>query len=294
MNSTKSLRAEYEKIVAEGQQSFFWHHSGYRKQFRLPYHYHPEYELLYIVKGHGQRLVGSSIEHFNPGQLVFLAPNVPHVWMVAPKSELAEVFYVQFLPHFLGDGFFARPEMKSVFKLMERSRSGVIFDPKVSAKAAELFGKFPSLQETQRLFALLEILHLLGQDSKARILSHQTPSIKLNPKHEERMDRVFQYLNQNLTEPITQAEIAKGVHLSSSAFSRLFKRTTGKCFMDVVNDLRIAEVCRRLNETTQTIAEIAYECGYETLSHFNSQFRRVTGTTPSAYRSQLDTLKLKF
>ena len=58
--------------------------------------------------------------------------------------------------------------------------------------------------------------------------------------------------------------------------------------MEVVNELRIAIVCRLLAETNRTITEIAYECGYETLSHFNCQFRHIMKMAPNKYRRNLE------
>jgi AraC-like DNA-binding protein len=103
-----------------------------------------------------------------------------------------------------------------------------------------------------------------------------------------RIDRIFQYLNQNLDRPISQADVANQVRLSTSAFSRFFKRTTRKCFMNVLHELRIAQVCQHLEETDASIAEIAFACGYETLSHFNHQFRLIMKMTPRQYRRRME------
>jgi AraC-like DNA-binding protein len=110
----------------------------------------------------------------------------------------------------------------------------------------------------------------------------------LSQRDEKRMSEVFAYLNQNLTGSISQAEIARMVRLKPSSFSRFFKSNTGKCFGQVVNELRIAQVCRLLAETDRTICEIAYSCGYETLSHFNIQFRAAMKMSPRTYRHNLE------
>ncbi len=261
------------------------------RRFLAPYHYHPEYEIIHIRDGHGQRLVGSSIAPFGPGDLVFLAPHVPHVWMSSPDCARSETIYVQFLPDFLGAGFFDRPEMRSVRKLMELSRRGVVFGPAARKEVIGQLEKFNALNETGRLLALLNILVRLSRDSSARPLGRGAARVRLNRGHEERMDRVFQRLNQDLAGPISQAEVARNAGMSPSTFSRLFKRITGKRFMEIVNELRINQACRSLAESGQTIAEIAFRCGYETLSHFNRQFRRFMKATPRQYRHRLGTFK---
>jgi AraC-like DNA-binding protein len=286
MRQSTPLHAEFEKIVASGRQSFYWAHASGR-QFLAPYHYHPEYEIMHVRDGHGRRLVGNSIVHFGPGDLVFLGPQVPHVWMSAPDSTRSEAIYVQFLPDFLGAEFFERPEMKSVRELMDLSLRGVVFGPAVRKDVIGQLEKFDSLNETERLLALLNILVRMSRDSAARPLGRGVPQARLNRGHEQRIDRVFQHLNQKLTEPISQAEVARSVGMSPATFSRLFRRTTGKCFMEVVNEMRIGQVCQRLTESSQTVAEIAFGCGYETLSHFNRQFRRFMKMTPRRYRHRL-------
>jgi len=111
--------------------------------------------------------------------------------------------------------------------------------------------------------------------------------VRLNRREEERISWAFKYLNENLTGSISQAEVAKSVRLSSSAFSRLFKKTTRKCFMQVVNELRVAQVCRLLAETDRTISEIAFGCGFESLPNFHSQFRRIMKISPGKHRKKL-------
>lgn len=285
MRQIQPHRAEFEKIVVDEQQSFHWHHF-ICKQFVAPYHYHPEFEIIQILRGSGSRLIGDSIKHFGPGDLVFIAPNVPHIWQVSPECLEAETLYIQFLPEFLGVNFFKAPEMKSIVKLMTAARNGVTFSPAIREEIAPRLKQFSNLNPLERLLELISILHRLSQDSAIRILAKDMSRVRLNQRDEERISRVFQYLNVNLTGAISQVEIARSVRLGSCAFSRLFKKTTGKRFMQVVNELRVAQACRQLGETGRTISEIAYGCGFETLSHFNSQFRSIMKTAPGKYRQK--------
>ena len=282
-------RAEFEKIIASDQQSFYWQHH-LCKQFTAPYHYHPEYELIHIRQGRGRRLVGDAIGHFGPDDLVLIGPNVPHIWQVAPECPKAEVFYIQFLPEFLAPEFFKTPEMRPVLDLLTAAHAGVTFGAPIRKEMSLRLNEFPALDKSERLLALLDILCRLGKSAGIRPLGKSMSPVRLNRGEEERISQVFSYLNQNLTGSISQAEIARSVRLSSSAFSRLFKKTTGKCFMQVVSELRIAQVCRLLTEPCRTISEIAFSCGFESLSSFHCQFRRIMKTSPRLYRSKHETL----
>ncbi|MDD5705451.1 MAG: AraC family transcriptional regulator [Kiritimatiellae bacterium] len=282
MSQIKPLSAEFEKIVVGGRQSFFWSHAAGR--LLKPYHYHPEYEIIYFPEGSGRRLVGTSIANFRVGDLVLIGPNVPHVWMSAPDCTRCETIVVQFLPDFLGSGFFDRPEMLAVRELLQLSLRGVVFSAAVRRDVIARLENFDALNETDRLLSLLSVLVRMSRDAAAHPLASGLPRTRLSRGHEQRIDKVFQHLNKHLTEPISQGQLARSIGMSPATFSRLFKRTAGKCFMAVVNEMRIGEACRRLAEGDQTIAEIAFGCGYETLSHFNRQFRRFTKTTPRQYR----------
>jgi AraC-like DNA-binding protein/quercetin dioxygenase-like cupin family protein len=283
MLQPQATRAKFEKIIVQGEQSFYWHHS-ICKQFTAPYHFHPEFEIIHIRRGRGRRMVGDSIGHFGPGDLVFIAPNVPHVWKVAPECRETEALYIQFLPAFLGADFFKLPEMKSVMDWMAGVGAGLTFSAAVRGEMTFRFHRFPNLNKAQRLLELLDILCCLSRDSSSRPLGHALGEAALNSRDGQRMSQVFDYINQKLADPLSQAEIAQHVRLRPSAFSRLFKSATGKCFVQVVNELRIAQVCRLLVETDRTIAEIAFGCGFETLSHFNSRFRRTMKMVPRKYR----------
>lgn len=285
MHQNNPPRANFEKIVTSENQSVFWRHA-IRKEFKTPYHYHPECEIIHIIEGYGRRWLGGSITHFGLGDLVFIAPNIPHIWQVAPECPQAETFYIQFLPDFMGPEFLKLPEMESVGELLA-ARCGMTFSESVCTEVVAQLGKMPELNSSECLLSLLDILYHLSQDQDSHSLGIAAGRTGLNPRQEERISKVFQYINHHLNEPISQAEIAERVNLSPAAFSRLFKSTTGKCFMEVVNELRIDQACSLLSQTSRTIAEIAYECGYETLSNFNSQFRKIMNMTPSKYRRNL-------
>jgi AraC-like DNA-binding protein len=283
MRQLEPSRPKFEKIIASVQQSFYWWR-GVCSRFQAPFHYHPEYEIIHMSRGRGRRLVGDSIGHFGPGDLVFIAPNVPHMFQVAPDCPEAETLYIQFLPGFLGAEFFKLPEMQPVMEWMATVGVGMTFSAAVREEMTFRFEKFPTLNKTARLLELVDILCRLSQDPGSRPLGHGMGRVRLSSREEKRMSQVFEYLNQNLTGPISQAEIARHVRLSPSAFCRLFKSIIGKRFVQVVNELRIAQVCRLLAETDRNVSEIAYGCGFETLSQFNSQFRRTMKMVPREYR----------
>ena len=72
--------------------------------------------------------------------------------------------------------------------------------------------------------------------------------------------------------------------MTPDAFSRFFRRNTGRTFGAYVNDVRLARACQRLIEDDEPIGDISTGCGYQNLSHFNRRFRLKTGMSPREFR----------
>jgi AraC-like DNA-binding protein len=98
---------------------------------------------------------------------------------------------------------------------------------------------------------------------------------------------VFAYLSQKAGEAVSQADAARLAGLSPAAFSRFFRRASGKTFQAYVTDMRLSEVCRQLLESKRTISEIAFGAGFGNLSNFNRAFRIARGIAPGEFRRQI-------
>lgn len=258
--------------------------------FDTPWHFHPEIELTCIVRGDGQRFVGDSIETFGPGDLVLLGPNLPHYWCSSTRprasSRMSHSLVIQFLDDFLGIGFLEVPELHRVGRLLDRASRGVLF----LGKERELV---PAKMETMRdrtgaarLAALLEVLDLLSLAADHRPLAGVGYVPNLDMHAGERISRCYDFVMSNLSEPIRLSEAATAAGMSPEGFCRYFKKVMGKTFFEFVNEVRIGQACRLLEVTDQTISEIAFACGYGTLSNFNRRFRTLRRTTPSRYRQR--------
>jgi AraC family transcriptional regulator len=99
-----------------------------------------------------------------------------------------------------------------------------------------------------------------------------------------RLRRVTQHIQENVQGDLRLSELSAVVHMSPYHFARLFKQSTGVPPHRFVLQRRIDEACVLLATQTAPIGEIARAVGFRTASHFTTTFRRVTGTTPSAYR----------
>ena len=280
------MRARFEKISDDPQRSFLVLDRRV-KSFDGSWHFHPEVELTLIVKSRGRRFVGDSIESFVEGDLVLLGPNLPHFWRSegpAPTDGLVHSVVVQFKRDFLGEAIWTRPELVPIGRLLERAGRGLHFTGKTARGAAAVLRELAQAEGVEALARLLVLLGKLATDRRARPLASLTYAPVLNRQTEARVARVYEYAARHFQEAVTLPQLAKAAAMSPAAFSRYFKRTTGRAPSDFLNDLRLDHACRLLRETNLTVTRIGAEAGFATLTSFNRRFRERSRTTPRDYR----------
>jgi len=254
------------------------------------WHYHPEYELAYVVASHGLRYVGDSIQPHQPGDLVLLGPNLPHCWSDEKDSQSCavppELVVIQFNRESFGDGFLSLPEARPLQHLLHMADTGLHFVGGLAERAGALTRVAANEHGLDRLIRTLETLNLLTGCTTASPLASREYCAKPDggPDSRAQIGSVCNYIRENLAMDISQAQTAANLGLSPTAFSRLFKSATGRTFVGFVNTLRINEACRLLDASTSAIIEIAMSCGYNNISNFNRQFLAVKGMSPSEFR----------
>jgi len=257
------------------------------KKFSAPLHYHPELELTLILESSGKRFIGDSIENFEPGDLVLVGENTPHFW--CNNDNLSDDSYslaivVQFNKCFLGQNFFKLTGGEHIDKLINSSSRGICLkDPSIREIVKEKLLKILDLSTFEKTLALLEILNIFSK-SDVYYLSSTGFKPYLNEIDCTRMNKVFNYVYHNINSSFDVSEIAGLLNMSVSAFSHYFKKRTQKTFTQFINETRIGNAKRLLIETDKSIAEIAYESGYNSLSNFNKQFDSLVKFSPKAFR----------
>lgn len=271
------------------------HHSGQTFRFirlelaafRGDRHRHRQLELTWIERGAGLRFVGSSVEPFASGDLVLLGSNVPHAWVSAADQaaapQLATV--LQFSPELLLQH--ELPELRAVGGLALRACQGLQVLGHAQEAMSEVLRGMPQRGDLLRLSDFIALLGLMHQHPDClRPILEAAPRGPLGAaaEQERRVDRVLDWIHQHMDQPLSVADAAELVHVSPAAFSRFFSREVGKSFTTYVNDVRCSEASLRLRLSERPVATIAHECGFETMSHFNRQFRLRMGCTPQDFR----------
>lgn len=255
------------------------------------WHYHPEFELIWILRSHGTRFVGDNIETYRAGDVVLIGPNLPHCWHDEPEGneEKPEVIVVQFHPETFGGGFLDLPEFEPIKRLLRASKCGLHVEGETATRVQRQMRSLMQKKGMARLIDLLDILRLLAEaDNDLRFLAsvdyHITNDI--TEVNRQRIELIHRHIRQNLGSEINQADVARLIGLTPPAFSRFFRRATGQTFVGFVNILRINEVCRKMTESNECITNIAMNCGYNNIANFNRQFLALKGMNPTQFRER--------
>ncbi len=263
-------------------QSFLCYELSY-PSFEFYWHYHPEYELTYIVKGEGKRLVGDSYESFSTGDLVLLPPYLPHTWITEKvEGEVNTAIIIQFSSLLL-ESFSQLKEFKAVKRLLSLADKGLFFPDIGGTGLPDLIHTMALSSGLNTFTGLLHLMDLLADASFLSLASGAYKPLRGN-ESEMRINQIFQYVQDHFGHEVSLKKAAGLVHLSESAFCKFFKRVSGKTFSDYVNEIRIANACRLLIETDQPIATIAHESGFDSLTYFNRVFKKKKDLSPGEFR----------
>lgn len=257
--------------------------------FDCPYHYHPEYEITLILRGSGARLVGNHVDHFEAGDIVILGENLPHMYYSEPQNILRDQWAhsrtIQFKADCLGTGFFDRPEMRLIRKMLIHSQQGLYFPKSMTPAITEHIAGVFKARDTLRIIAFLELLHFLATRGGGIALLNAVLEAKFDFAQSDRINRVFEYIWAHFEEPLSQQEAAAQIGMSPPAFSRFFRRTCRMTFSEFLTQVRLAHACHLLREKDSTIAEICFACGFSNLANFNRRFKEHFKQTPRTYRT---------
>lgn len=280
------MKPTFEKIEPGFGSSFRVLHHTEPDTCWMYWHYHPEYEIVYVPRGQGKRHVGHHVSAYDDGDLVFMGPNLPHLNFSHGVVGDFEEIVVQMQEDFLGPGFLQRPEMENVRRLFERAKQGISFGGETKRRIGTELEKLVSQPPFERLLTLLSVFQQLASSADATALNADTYSLDPNGRDQERINRIYGYVDRHFADAIDVQEVASLAGLTVPAFSRYFRKMTQMTFTDFVNEFRITQA-RKLLMTDRPIAAVADESGFNNLSHFNKVFRQRTGQTPGAYRRGL-------
>ncbi|MBW8333833.1 MAG: AraC family transcriptional regulator [Prolixibacteraceae bacterium] len=259
--------------------------------FTYPWHFHSEFEIVYILKSSGKRFVADSVEPFGEGDLTLMGSNLPHFWKSEDNPSGTENMHVnaivvQFHKDFFRDEINTYPEFHRINELLKMAARGIHFPQQGNKEISKMLKRLLKLNGLERMLYFIQLLDTMARSVNYRILASSAYQLEEHTELNSRLDKIMHFINTNYQRKITQDEIAARIGMTSVAFCRYFKEKTGKGFIFFVNEMRIGYACKLLIEHHLSISQICFECGFNNLSNFNRMFKRQTGYTPGEYQQQ--------
>lgn len=259
--------------------------------FGTVWHYHPELELHYVIRGEGVRFVGDNISNFGAGELLLLGENLTHMWrcnqqyFLGDPDVTAEAVVVQFLSGFMGKDFLLKREAEAVHILFERAKCGLVVHGETKKQVVDLMRRSVLVEGLDRLMLILNMVHILANSEELTQISMGWTAHHVNPDEANRINTIYNYILTRYREEISLPEIASVAHLSETSFCRYFKMMTKKTFKDFLIEVRISHAKRMLiEESDYTTEAICFECGFNNRSNFFRHFKHIVGCTPVEYK----------
>ncbi len=250
------------------------------------WHFHPEYELVYIEGADGPRQVGDHLSRYTGSDLVLIGPYIPHLnFDYGVRTDYRKVV-VQMLPDFMGTALGQTPEFSDIARLFELARQGIAFDGKTRQEAGQRLLALQTRSHFRQLIELLAIFQLLATSADATLLHSRPVEQAYNQRQQDRIQQIYQFIDQHYQRRIEVGEVADLANLTPAAFCRYFREMTRMTFTEYVNQYRVAQAKKGLLQD-QSVTEACFESGFESLSYFNRVFRRVTGQNPLAFKKEM-------
>lgn len=262
--------------------------------FDYPVHYHSDYEINLVMDTSGTRIIGDSIETFDSPDLVMIGPNLPHAWR-GNVVEGNHVITIQFSDKLLNYPILEKRLFEPIKQLLFNAQRGINFMGETKVVIMEKIKQLTRMQGFYTVLEFFSILYELSVSPQKTLVSnlYDTNDV-VRASKSRRIAKVCDYVEQNLIEPIKLGDVASLVNMSESAFSHFFKKKTNCTFIDYITNLRIAKACQLLSDTTYTVAEICYTCGFNNQSNFIRIFKKRKGSTPNEYRMFLQQILTKY
>lgn len=286
------MELKYKSTDKAFNQSF------YVRRENVPYlegnwHYHEEFELIYVLQGEGVRIVGDSLSNFGPPQLVLVGPWLPHLWKNVESGQSnssVDIIVVKFNRLINGQDIFSVPEFSEILNLLNQAGQGLLFGGKTISKVHEHLLQLPKCKGANRLIKLMLILKLLSEKNYFKVLSSPDFTLPVSVKGETRLSSIINFISENFTNHIGLEELADEVAMTPSSLCRFFKNRTNKTIFQFVNEFRTGKACQMLISGNLSVSEICFNSGFNSLTTFNRVFKNLKKISPKEYKKRYQIL----
>jgi AraC-like DNA-binding protein len=269
-NFAPDAGSSFRLLTPQLHDFFFWH-------------YHPEYEIVYIEGADGRRHVGEHISRFEGSDLVLIGPFIPHLNFDYGIKTPYKKYVLHIKEDFLDKVFPQMPELSDIKDLFEKARKGLCFHGESKAEIGEALKKIFELTHFEQFISIIKLLQTMAKTPEKDTLHANPVGQHYNLKEQQRLKVVYAYIETHYQEKMDIIDMAKLTHLTHAAFCRYFKKMTLMTFTEFVNQYRVNQA-KKLLLLDNTVTEVCFECGFESLSYFNRVFKKVTGLNPMQFK----------
>ena len=291
------MSAHLEQTILNQDESFFIGIFQDNLE-KSTWHYHNNYEISFITEGSGKRIVADSIEEFQPGDLVFIGRNLPHVWIAdkdtkTPSNRTLEMVFLQFSSELLGSQLLELPEFKNVANALVFSERGIQIVGQTLNDVSELMLQMPYLKGFERMLHFFKMMDIIGKsDSNIQLATKEYLKARFKTGN-KRIAAIHEYLMNNYREDVDLNKLAELVSMAEGSLCRFFKMNMGLTIFEYLNQIKTEFACKLLMDYDLSILEVCLDSGFNNLSHFNKQFKKATGVTPKEYRKRFKELSTR-
>lgn len=287
------MKPKFDRILSQLDNEVYKFRHFSDQLFSTNFHFHKEIQINYIVEGTGQRVIGDNISNFEKDELTLLGSNLPHVWYSNHPSQpekkqaisITLFIDVEKCLNILGQ-FQETHNIRSFFNQMER---GVIFTGKSKAQLTKLLFAINEAENLERTIYFLQLLNQLTKTEDFQYISSTSYRNRYSSQEFKgnQIDHIIRFVLENYNKDIKLDEAAEMANMTKQAFCRFFKARTQKSFIQFVNETRISIACQEIMKNDNLISNVAYDCGFSSLSNFNKIFKSIKGITPRQFKERL-------
>ncbi len=284
------MTALFEKITVKADESFSI--GVFQDNLeKSTWHYHNNYEISFITEGSGKRIVADSIEEFQPGDLAFIGTKLPHVWLADKEvktltARSLEMVFLQFNSNVLSPQLLILPEFSNIKKALDMSERGIQIIGTTLNEVSEIMLQLPYLKSFDRMLHFFMLMDIIGKSETNKPLASKEYLAKRFTTGNKRIATIHEYLMNNYREDIDLGKLAALVSMAEGSLCRFFKMNMGITLFEYLNQIKTEFACKLLMNKDLSILEICLDSGFNNISHFNKQFKKITGVPPSEYRKR--------
>lgn len=253
--------------------------------FYAPHHYHSDYEIIYIKKSFGIRIIGNNIDNYQAGEVVILGPGLPHYHVEGEAEKHIETIAVLF-PQSIIESNKEFPEFAQINHALEKLKYGIKLRSQTKTYVQNILEQMSITPTAKNFFLLFSILEAITEP-EATFYTLSTVQYDNKKTYNKKTKHILEYIADNYLTTINIEHVAQQAGLSKAGFCNFFKSQTGYTFSHYINLLRISKACELLATTQRNVAEIAFEVAYENLAYFNRKFKEIKGNTPKEFRKNI-------